>query len=188
MAGTAAGYLLVGAGAYSTDAVTATAGQYVDMGGFREDLRISFSEERFNLEVADRLAFIKSVRTRLDCFINTSLVENRIRGLAMVLGTNAQSLNIGHASAGYDGLSALQLLVSDPGSNAQNQAHSHQFVGDDATDPASAELITWTFSAAVPNVDTELAYRKDGEVLIPSTFMCLGVDDGSGVFGFGNVT
>jgi len=185
MAGTAAGYLLVGAGAYSTDAVT-TSGNYHDLGGFREDLRISFSEERFNLEVADRLAFIKSVRTRLDCFINTSLVEARITTLGFALGTNPASLST--ASTGYVANTVLELLVSDPGSNAQNAAHSHKFVGDDATDPASAELITWTFSAAIPNVDTELAYRKDGEVLIPSTFMCLGVDDGSGVFGFGNVT
>ena len=169
---TAPGYLLVGAGAYSTEAATTQAGTFVDMGGFREDLRIRFSEERFNLEVADHLAFVKSVRTRLDCFINTQLVEARFKSLGVALGIAANSF--------MSATGSMELIIG------QLAPKAHKFVGSDATNPASGELISWTFSQAVPNVDLELSFQKSGEVLVPAAFMVLGTLNGAKL-GFGHV-
>ena len=186
---TAPGYIFVGAGAFSTEAATSTqdGSNFVDMGGFRDDLRIRFSEERFNLEVADHLAFIKTVRTRIDCSVNTSLVEAKFIPFGVAFGTNPASLT--DASSGYAPIAGqVELLVQDISSNYHNKGVAQQFVGADATDPASAELITWTFSQAVPIVDMELSYRKDGELLIPAAFMVLGASDGAGNYGFGNVS
>ena len=83
--------LMVGAGAVQTDVAT-TAGNFYDLGGYRDSLSIRFSEERFNLEVADHLCYVKSVRTRLDAFVNTSLVQATHESLINAIGFNATSM------------------------------------------------------------------------------------------------
>ena len=161
--------LLIGAGTVKTTVGT-TAGNFYDLGGYRDSLSVRFSEERFNLEVADHLAYVKSVRTRLDCFVNTSLVQatfdslqNAVGGMGNVLGSSAATLTL---------------------NIAQPTTHPLQFIGGTAGSGTTFRLASYAFSQCVPTTDAELSYAKDGETLVPASFMVLGTLSGTDL-GFG---
>ena len=157
--------LMVGAGSVQTDVAT-TAGNFYDLGGYRDSLSIRFSEERFNLEVADHLCYVKSVRTRLDAFVNTSLVQATHESLINAIGLNATSMPATAATS-------MELKIQEPGIAAM------KFIGGTAGSTASFDLVSYIFSQTVPMTDAELSYAKDGETLIPISYMVLGTISGA---------
>ena len=172
--------LLVGVGSFKhqwgIQANSQAAGHFIDSGGFRDSLSIRFSEERFNLEVADHLAYVKSARTRLDVFVNTSLVENTFTNFGLATGTSTLSTTAtsheinaqGAATINNQGPFAIKFTGTTTGSLG-----------------VGVELQSWIFSQCVPITDTEISYQKDGETLIPVSFMVLGTVSGAACgFGF----
>jgi hypothetical protein len=165
--------LMVGAGSVQTDVAT-TSGNFYDLGGYRDSLSVRFSEERFNLEVADHLCYVKSVRTRLDCFVNTSLVEATHESLINAIGTTIGSIPITAATS-------MSLQITEPGVSAM------KFIGGTAGSPTTFDLVSYIFSQCVPMTDAELTYAKDGETLIPISYMVLGTITGANAsFGWSN--
>jgi hypothetical protein len=166
--------LLVGVGSFKHQ--WGGDGTWKDSGGFRDSLSIRFSEERFNLEVADHLAYVKSARTRLDVVVNTSLVENTFTNFGLATGTSTLSTTAtsheinaqGAATINNQGPFAIKFTGTTTGSLG-----------------VGVELQSWIFSQCVPITDTEISYQKDGETLIPVSFMVLGTVSGAACgFGF----
>ena len=157
--------LMVGAGSVKTDVAT-TAGNFYDLGGYRDSLTIRFSEERFNLEVADHLCYVKSVRTRFDAFVNTSLVQATHDSLINAIGFNATSAPVTTATS-------MELKIQEPGIAAM------KFIGGTAGTATTFDLCSYIFSQTVPMTDSELSYAKDGETLIPISFIVLGTISGA---------
>ena len=173
--------LLIGAGSVLTqagcNASSITAGYFFDLGGYRDSLTVRFSEERFNLEVADHLLYVKSARTRMDCFVNTSLVEATLDSFSV-----AQGGITGYETRGdLTSVVSLELFADDPGASAM------KFIGGTAGATSTFQLTSYIFSQAVPMTDSELSYAKDGEVLVPASYMVLGTTAAGGGMGFGYV-
>ena len=179
--------LLIGAGSIKSQAGCAAnsiaAGYFEDLGGYRDNLTVRFSEERFNLEVADHLMYVKSARTRMDCFVNTSLVQATFDSLSVAMG-GISGYETGNRPAGA--VSSVELFADDPGAAAM------KFVGATAGSASTFSLASYVFSQTVPMTDSELSYAKDGETLVPASYMVLGTvsaNAGAGTYqvGFGYV-
>jgi hypothetical protein len=54
-----------------------------------------------------------------------------------------------------------------------------KFIGGTAGATASFDLVSYIFSQTVPMTDAELSYAKDGETLIPISYMVLGTISGA---------
>ena len=169
--------LLIGAGSVLTQAGCAansiTAGYFFDLGGYRDSLTVRFSEERFNLEVADHLMYVKSARTRMDAFVNTSLVQATLDSLSVAMGGVS-----GYETRGGEvDVTSMELFADDPGAAAM------KFTGGTAGTIATFQLASYVFSQAVPMTDSELSYAKDGETLVPASYMILGTVSTNAVAG-----
>ena len=178
--------LLIGAGSIKSQAGCAAnsiaAGYFHDLGGYRDNLTVRFSEERFNLEVADHLMYVKSARTRMDCFVNTSLVQATLDSLSVAMG----GVNGYETRGGEVSVTSMELFADDPGAAAM------KFIGGTAGTVSTFQLASYVFSQAVPMTDSELSYAKDGETLVPASYMVLGTvsaNAGAGTYqvGFGYV-
>ena len=178
--------LLIGAGTIKSqagcNASSITNGYFQDLGGYRDNLTVRFSEERFNLEVADHLMYVKSARTRMDCFVNTSLVQATLDSLSVAMG----GVNGYETRAGEVSVTSMELFADDPGAAAM------KFVGATAGSASTFQLASYVFSQTVPMTDSELSYAKDGETLVPASYMVLGTvsaNAGAGTYqvGFGYV-
>jgi len=178
--------LLIGAGSVKTqagcNATSITNGYFFDLGGYRDSLTVRFSEERFNLEVADHLMYVKSARTRMDCFVNTSLVQATLDSLSVAMG----GVSGYETRAGEVDVASMELFADDPGAAAM------KFLGSTAGAIGTFQLASYVFSQTVPMTDSELSYAKDGETLVPASYMVLGtVSDNAGAgtyqVGFGYV-
>jgi hypothetical protein len=168
--------LLIGAGSVLTQAgcnaasITHSTPYYEDLGGYRDSLTVRFSEERFNLEVADHLMYVKSARTRMDAFVNTSLVQATFDSLSAAFG-GISGYETGNRAAPVQ--TSVELFADDPGAAAM------KFVGGTAGAAATFQLASYIFSQTVPMTDSELSYAKDGETLIPASYMVLGTVSGA---------
>ena len=173
--------LLVGVGSFKhqrgIQGNSRTAGYYIDTGGFRDSLSIRFSEERFNLEVADHLAYVKSARTRLDVFVNTSLVENTFANFGLATGANTW---------GPTSVTSREIHAQGVATTNDQGPFAVKFTGTTTGSlGVGIEMQSWIFSQCVPVTDTEISYQKDGETLIPVNFMVLGTVAGAACgFGF----
>ena len=173
--------LLVGVGSFKhqwgIQANSRTAGFFIDTGGFRDSLSIRFSEERFNLEVADHLAYVKSARTRLDVFVNTSLVENTFANFGLATGANTW---------GPTTVTSREIHAQGAATTNDQGPFAIKFTGTTTGSlGVGIEMQSWIFSQCVPVTDTEISYQKDGETLIPVNFMVLGTVAGAACgFGF----
>ena len=181
--------LLIGAGSIKSQAGchadSITAGYFEDLGGYRDNLTVRFSEERFHLEVADHLMYVKSARTRMDCFVNTSLVEATFDSLSVAMG-GISGYETGNRPNPPGSVSSVELFADDPGASAM------KFVGAAEGSASTFSLASYIFSQAVPMTDSELSYAKDGETLVPASYMILGTvstNAGAGTYqvGFGYV-
>jgi hypothetical protein len=165
------GNVLIGSGTISAyiDTAAGTTYAYTDLGGYRDGVTITFSEDRVNVESQDSLGFVKSIRSRLECTITTTLLESTFDNLNTLLignGTNATSIKID--------------ADPTPGGNAQT-AFPLKFVGDSD----DGDFKTIIFSSVVPVLDGDITFSKDSELLVPATFVALAVNDSG--WGFGNI-
>jgi len=169
---TTIGDVLIGAGDLQAfmKPVGGGAAAFTSLGGFRDGLSINFSEDRLNIESQDSLGFIKSVRTRTELTVTTSLLESTLSNLNLMLR--------GNDGVGVPTATSSISLTAEP---ADDNTTAIKFIGQ----TSATNLGTWTFSSAVPVLDAELTYSKDSELLIPVTFMCLAVYSG-GEWGFGH--
>ena len=174
--------LLVGVGSFKhqwgIQADSQADGYFIDSGGFRDSLSIRFSEERFNLEVADHLAYVKSARTRLDVFVSTSLVENTFANFGLATGANTFTSDTN--------ITSREIHAQGAATTNNNIAGAIKFTGTTTGSlGVGIEMQSWIFSQCVPITDTEISYQKDGETLIPVSFMVLGTVSGAACgFGF----
>ena len=172
---TTVGNVLIGSGDLQAVIVPPGGGgaAFTSLGGFRDGLSINMSEDRVNVESQDSLGFVKSVRSRAEMTITTSLLESTLSNLNFVLR--------GNDAAGVPTATTSIQLTADPSDSEPNHATPMKFIGD-STDGG---LKTWTFSSVVPVLDGDLTYSKDSELLIPVTFMCLAVKSAANTWGFG---
>ena len=165
---TTVGNVLIGAGVLSAyiDPGGGSSAVKTSLGGFRDGLTINFSEDRVNIESQDSLGFIKSIRSRAECTVSTSLLESTFDNLGAALyGDGAATAMPMEATPAFEKALAVEFIASS----------------------SAGDLKTWTFSSCVPVMDAELSYSKDSELLIPITFMALAVWDTS-YWGFSKIT
>lgn len=133
-------------------------------GGFKDDLSIELSEDRYNVEIADALVHVKGVRTRLDVFVRFSMVESTLENLRKALG-----LPQAQKAAGGSGNNVL--FITDE----EQTDVVLKFIGNSS----DGELKTWIFPKCRLATDLSMVYSKAGEVLIPVVAQVYGWKDGS---------
>ena len=166
------GNVLIGSGDLQAyiDPAGSTSYAATSLGGFRDGVTITFSEDRVNVESQDSLGFVKSIRSRLECTITTTLLESTLDNLNTLLIGN------GTAAANID-------FSADPNPANTQTAFPLKFVGDSS----DGDFKTIIFSSVVPVLDGDITFSKDSELLVPATFVALAVQSSGSKWGFGNI-